>query len=621
DVSNIDIKNNIFFVKANNYGNARLIQSYGTVSNISSDYNLLYSDRFHINFDNTDYDSLAAWQSTGNGTNSRSFEPEFVDLDPYSDVHLGYCSLGDSSLWGIPLLGVTVDYDGNPRDPFNPYIGADEVDSFRPDIFTPVNLTSVQDKALSFATGDLDNDGDDDLVVVNTYTSLGGSEDLSIFWNDGQGNFSSPVHLSMGVEPTVVKIWDIDSDGFLDLIATTNSASGMPVMRWGQGNGAFSAPLELPPYPFASLGRVTDLDFHTPPKFLTLAHFGTVGVDSGWVSFCIFDSATRWFFYYVTPGYEPRRAGKHPANIANVDVNGDTLVDIVVNDWVTGKTTTFEYLGITEGIARLQEIDVDIGTDPIHANMAVGDINGDNFNDVVIGSWVDGVDSLVWLRNDGAGNLNLDYIPMDARRPSQTFSLMDYENDGDEDIISATTSDDVILYRNDGVGNFTIQRLCQSSEYGGLALTSLVGDFNNDPYPDVAVLTQDNIATMLNLNYIVGVGDEDPEPLSIIPEQFTLEQNYPNPFNPVTNLRFRIAEFGFVELKIYDLLGREVKTLVNEQKSPGTYTVQWDGTNDAGQSVASGVYLYRLVVGQASPTMPGQASRSFMQTRKMVLMR
>ncbi|RMH76770.1 MAG: T9SS C-terminal target domain-containing protein, partial [Calditrichaeota bacterium] len=78
---------------------------------------------------------------------------------------------------------------------------------------------------------------------------------------------------------------------------------------------------------------------------------------------------------------------------------------------------------------------------------------------------------------------------------------------------------------------------------------------------------------------------------------------------PTTNLRFRISDFGLVELKVYDGLGREIATLVNEEMAPGMYEVQWDGRDDTGKPVSSGVYLYRLKAG------------NFTATRKMVLMR
>jgi photosystem II stability/assembly factor-like uncharacterized protein len=70
---------------------------------------------------------------------------------------------------------------------------------------------------------------------------------------------------------------------------------------------------------------------------------------------------------------------------------------------------------------------------------------------------------------------------------------------------------------------------------------------------------------------------------------FVVEQNYPNPFNPMTNFQFAIGSLRFVSLKIYDLLGREVATLVNEEKPAGSYSVRWNATN-----IPSGVYFYRL---------------------------
>jgi hypothetical protein len=91
---------------------------------------------------------------------------------------------------------------------------------------------------------------------------------------------------------------------------------------------------------------------------------------------------------------------------------------------------------------------------------------------------------------------------------------------------------------------------------------------------------------------------------SDMPREFSLSQNYPNPFNPSTHLRFTIADFGMVTLKVYDLLGREVATLVNERKSPGTYDVQFNGS-----ALPSGVYFYRLESG------------SLVETKRMVLLR
>lgn len=79
-----------------------------------------------------------------------------------------------------------------------------------------------------------------------------------------------------------------------------------------------------------------------------------------------------------------------------------------------------------------------------------------------------------------------------------------------------------------------------------------------------------------------------------IASNFALEQNYPNPFNPVTSINYQLPQTGFVTLKIYNILGKEVATLVNEEKSAGNYTVKFDGTG-----IPSGVYLYQLRAGSS----------------------
>jgi glycosidase len=98
--------------------------------------------------------------------------------------------------------------------------------------------------------------------------------------------------------------------------------------------------------------------------------------------------------------------------------------------------------------------------------------------------------------------------------------------------------------------------------------------------------------------------DED-----IIVKDFLLEQNYPNPFNPSTEIKFHIARQSFVSLKIYDLLGREIETLVSEELDNGVYIVDWNGDNNFGEKVSSGIYFYRIEAG------------SFINSMKMLLLK
>ena len=94
-----------------------------------------------------------------------------------------------------------------------------------------------------------------------------------------------------------------------------------------------------------------------------------------------------------------------------------------------------------------------------------------------------------------------------------------------------------------------------------------------------------------------------------LPVEFTLYHNYPNPFNPVTTLRYDLPEDAMVKITIYDMMGRQISTLVSSQQTAGFKSIQWNATNDKGSPVSAGLYLYTIQVGE------------FMQTKKMVLLK
>ncbi|NLI15741.1 MAG: T9SS type A sorting domain-containing protein [candidate division Zixibacteria bacterium] len=87
-----------------------------------------------------------------------------------------------------------------------------------------------------------------------------------------------------------------------------------------------------------------------------------------------------------------------------------------------------------------------------------------------------------------------------------------------------------------------------------------------------------------------------------LPTEFVLEQNYPNPFNPVTQISFELPSAGLITIEVYNILGQSIKTLISEYKNAGRYSIIWDGTNEAGQAVLSGVYFYRLTTKEQSIT-------------------
>ena len=103
---------------------------------------------------------------------------------------------------------------------------------------------------------------------------------------------------------------------------------------------------------------------------------------------------------------------------------------------------------------------------------------------------------------------------------------------------------------------------------------------------------------------LAGTATSIEEYIGLIPQEYRLEQNYPNPFNPTTAISYSLKNPGNVSLKVIDVLGREVATLIDERKNNGTYLIQFDGSN-----LPSGVYFYRIEAG------------NFVETKKMLLMK
>ena len=98
-----------------------------------------------------------------------------------------------------------------------------------------------------------------------------------------------------------------------------------------------------------------------------------------------------------------------------------------------------------------------------------------------------------------------------------------------------------------------------------------------------------------------------------LPAVYALKEAYPNPFNPTTTIEYNVEIAGNVSIVVYDLMGREIKELVNEFKSPlsngGVYSFTWDGTNNSGSAVSSGMYIYRMI------------SNDFSKTHRLTLMK
>jgi len=137
---------------------------------------------------------------------------------------------------------------------------------------------------------------------------------------------------------------------------------------------------------------------------------------------------------------------------------------------------------------------------------------------------------------------------------------------------------DIIVAYNVGRGVDTLDSIIK-----GRAVTRTSIDFYNSNFSDLAVIVTEDFP---------------------LPSEFELYQNYPNPFNPATSIQYSVGSKEFVTLKVYDILGREVAALVNEEKPSGTYEVQFDAS-----SLSSGIYFYEMRAG------------NFSSVQKMILMK
>ncbi len=157
-------------------------------------------------------------------------------------------------------------------------------------------------------------------------------------------------------------------------------------------------------------------------------------------------------------------------------------------------------------------------------------------------------------------------------------------------------------------GDLTVEIMGTSvtvSINGTLGRTQVILEYSESLFGAAGVILARE-DTVLNITSV-----RNPDPVSL-PAEFSMSQNFPNPFNPSTTITFEIPQLyanSNVNLSIYNLRGQKIRSLVTANMAAGIHAIQWDGTNDIGQNVASGLYLFRLTAGD------------FAETNKMLLLK
>jgi len=169
----------------------------------------------------------------------------------------------------------------------------------------------------------------------------------------------------------------------------------------------------------------------------------------------------------------------------------------------------------------------------------------------------------------------------------------------DYDVLLDTPFDERINMRKTAEYRFNITPRMQKAQYPDEQILGNPVDFS--------VLYKQGSLNRETFTITVGKGLLNDDP--VVPAEFYLNQNYPNPFNQSTIIEFGLPEANNVHLTIYNSLGQQVRNLVNDHKEPGIYKIAWDGRNDVGVNVASGVYIYRIT------------AENFTRIRKLLLLR
>jgi hypothetical protein len=503
-------------------------------------------------------------------------KPAFVDIDDDGDLDL-FVGIGES-LFGGPDPGITLAFR-NVGDSSNPNFVLDNS-----------LITGITDIGLnSYPTfADLDNDEDYDLLYGRDLQTLvyyrnTGTKQNPV-WNANTTTFSGVESTTYWKNPDLA---DIDYDGDFDLI-------------YGTSDGTM--------YVYRNIGSVTTPSFQYYPDYFKIIKSNENGAT---VSLADYDNdgdkdmlSGSWlgkFFYFRNDGNSTKPIFNFISNMFTslnvnsystpvfVDIDKDNDYDIV-SGALNGQV--FLYINnngsFTQNITMFNSIDVGWSSIP-----SLADLDNDGDLDLLVGGETGS--ETKFYTNDGNNVFTINTSMFNGitfpnyGRPT----LVDFDNDEDYDLTIGDAWGSIYYYRNDG-SLTTPSWIRADSMFAGIEVDQNpspgFADLDNDGRKDMIIGEYNGNFTYYKNLFAAVTNVEDNESTSLVSD-FVLYQNYPNPFNPVTKISWQSPVAAHLTLKIYDILGKEVVTLVNEFKPAGKYEIEFNAS-----SLSSGVYFYQLNV-------------------------
>ena len=481
-----------------------------------------------------------------------------------------------------------------------------------------------------------DMNGDDIPEIVTSEAGSGSSAYLAIFTtffdNEGMISIDDRLEINFGTGvysvPHDIALGDLNGDGLLDVVASEKGdvtddfeAHTCIFINTSQNQSfSFDAPIIIPGDGYEAFVQVQDINGDGKLDIVTSRQtYNQLGIylntsDENSVSF-----ANKIIIEDVV--------GPRPAF---ADLNGDGMIDMVATAYLNDGRDVFIYSNNSteENIDFNLEFSILAGGEPPGGGTdwnwsssypTLVDIDGDGKLDIVVtngncgrGCSVSGVSV---IRNISTNSeLIFEYEYSDFYQylsnpwPLRT-GISDLNGDGKPDLLTNDWLGGISIMVNSSTeGNIVLEEQIIIG-VGNYPLSIATADLNMDSTPEIVVANWEVegmrvIHNFLPVNHPLKISFE-----ANIPSVFSIQQNYPNPFNPVTTLGYDLPENSLVNITIYDMLGREVKTLINQTQDAGYRSVIWDATNDLGQQVGGGVYLYQL------------QTKNFVKTRKMVFLK
>jgi hypothetical protein len=502
---------------------------------------------------------------------------------------------------------------------------------------TSISLMGVENsRTKSSAWGDYDNDGDLDILLTG-YDGIGAYS--MIYRNNGDNTFTEMTAINLiDVFDSCVDWGDFDNDGDIDILITGSENGAGGITKIYRNNNATSNILPTIPANLSSISDSTNVtlswskstDNETPQDGLKynivvgtnpgavdivspmsnritgyrrVVEMGNTNCNNSWT----IKGLVQGIYYWSVQAIDNNFAGSNFSTEKTFNILQQNNITVISPNggevWQVGSTQN-----ITWNSTNVLNVKIELSTN-----------NGASWTSIVdstpstgIYSWTvpntpsntckvkvsDINNPLVYDESDGGFTIiQTAFINVNSPNGGEVWSVGSIHN-------ITWNSTDVLdvkieLSTNNGASWTTVADSTPSSGIFSWTVPNTpsiqslikISDINNSS-------TKDESDSLFTIDPVVNTNSES------IPEQFALYQNYPNPFNPSTTIHYQISELSFVVLKIFDVMGNEIATLVNEEKFIGGYEVELDAS-----TLPSGVYFYRLQAG------------SFVETKKMVLMK